>query len=135
MLTGGCLCGSVRFEISEPLADAGSCHCSMCRRAHGAAFATFAAVKPGSFKWVSGEDDVGIYQSSEEGYRAFCRKCGSPLGAMQKGELTWVTLGTIEGDPGVRPQAHIFVASKAPWFEINDDLPQFDEYPPSMQQE
>ena len=97
-ITGGCLCGAVRYEISEPLSQAGSCHCSMCRRAHGAAFATFAAVKPESFRWLAGHEDVSVYQSSPEGYRVFCRHCGSPLGAMQDDKITWVTLGTIDGD-------------------------------------
>lgn len=131
-ITGGCLCGAVRYSIDQPLARAGSCHCSMCRKAHGSAFATFAAVPPGSFTWVAGEDKVGKFQSSEEGIRCFCKVCGSPLGAMSGDALGWVTLGTVDGDPGVRSEANIFVDSKAPWFEILDGLPQFEEYPPDM---
>jgi hypothetical protein len=99
----------------------------MCRKAHGSAFGTFAEVKPGSFSWQTGEGNVGRYQSSEEGVRCFCKICGSPLGAMSGDSIGWVALGTVDGDPGVRSQANIFVNSKAPWFEILDKLPQFDE--------
>jgi hypothetical protein len=131
-IKGGCLCGAVRYEIDEPLGETGSCHCSMCRKAHGAAFATFASVKPGSLRWTAGEEALSVYASSEQGRRCFCRHCGSQLGAMEKGELRWLALGSVDGDPGVRSGANIFVASKAPWFDIHDGLPQFDEYPPEM---
>lgn len=130
-IVGGCLCGAIRYQIDGDLARAGSCHCSMCRKAHGAAFGTYAEVPEGGFRWTAGEDEVRTFESSPDGGRAFCPHCGSTLGAVDKGELRWVTLGTVDGDPGVRPQAHIFVASKAPWDDINDDLPCFDEYPPS----
>lgn len=133
-IRGSCLCGGIRYEIDGQLRDAGNCHCSMCRRAHGAAFATYAQVRLDEFSWVSGEELVSVYESSPGGYRCFCRVCGSPLGARAKdGKLSWVTLGTVEGDPGVRPNAHIFVGSKAPWYEIADHLPQFDEWPPNAQ--
>ncbi len=128
MIRGSCLCGGVRYEIAGELRDAGNCHCSMCRRTHGAAFGTYAQVNPDEFRWVAGQELVSAYESSPGGYRCFCRVCGSPLGA--DGKLSWVTLGTVEGDPGVRPRGHIFVGSKAPWYEITDDLPQFDAWHP-----
>lgn len=131
-VVGGCLCATVRYEISQPLGPAGSCHCSMCRKAHGAAFGTFASVKPGAARWTSGADSLGVYHSSEKGRRCFCRHCGSPLGELKDGELRWVALGTVDGDPGVRPEAHIFVASKAPWHEISDGLPQFEQNRPPV---
>lgn len=130
-IEGGCLCGAVRYRIDGEMKQVGSCYCSMCRKSHGAAFGTYASVPDGALTWLSGIDDVKVYQSSPEGGRAFCMHCGSTLGAVENDELRWVTLGTVDGDPGVRPQAHIFVASKAPWHDINDDLPQFDEYPPT----
>lgn len=130
-IEGGCLCGAIRYRIDEELKQAGSCYCSMCRKSHGAAFGTYAAVPDGSLTWLSGKDEVKIYRSSTEGGRAFCPRCGSTLGAVENDVLKWVTLGTVDGDPGVRSQAHIFVASKAPWHDITDDLPQFDEYPPT----
>ena len=107
------------------------CHCSMCRRSHGAAFATFARVDANDFNWLSGEKLVGSYESSTGLNRCFCRICGSPLGDRSKdGKLGWINLGSIEGDPGIRPDGHIYVGSKAPWHEIMDDLPQYDEQPP-----
>jgi len=130
-IEGGCLCGKVRYQVRGGLTQAGSCYCSMCRRSHGAAFGTYAAVPDGGFHWLAGEDDVSVYNSSPSGGRAFCRHCGSTLGAVENGALRWITLGTVDGDPGIRPQANIFVGSKAPWYEITDNLPQFDEYPPS----
>ena len=129
-IRGSCLCGSVSYEIDGSLRDASSCHCSMCRKAHGAAFGTYAGLEPDEFRWVSGEELVTVYTSSPGMGRCFCRACGSTLGAAQKGKVSWITLGTVDGDPGVKPRAHIFVGSKAPWHEITDDLPQFEEWPP-----
>ncbi len=129
-IEGACLCGSVRYEASGDLSDAGNCHCSMCRKAHGAAFATYASVEPKDFLWISGEHLVSFYEASPGACRTFCRICGSTMGATEDGRITSVTLGTIDGDPGVQPRSHIFVGSMAPWYEIHDDLPQFDEWPP-----
>ena len=129
-IKGGCLCGKVRYKITGPLFAADHCHCSMCRRQHGAAFSTYANFNPGDFKWVSGEDHVKVYETLEGAGWCFCSECGSSLAGTEKGRVTTVTLGTVEGDPGVRPESHIFVASMAQWHEINDDLPQFDERPP-----
>ena len=130
-IEGGCLCGKVRYEIDGELTGAGNCHCSMCRRAHGAAFGTYAGFGDATFTWVSGEEFVKTYSSSTEGGRCFCTECGSTLGAVANDKIGWITLGTVDGDPGVVPQAHIFVTSKAPWHDITDDLPQFEAYPPS----
>ncbi len=130
-IRGGCLCGGVRYEIDGSLGEAGHCHCSMCRRAHGAAFSTYADVDPSQFRWVLGEQLVAVYESKPGVGWCFCRLCGSTLAASDDGRVTSVTLGTIEGDPGVRPQEHNFVGSKARWYEITDDLPQFRERSPS----
>jgi hypothetical protein len=102
----------------------------MCRRTLGAAFGTYARVDAEEFRWLYGKSLLATYESSPSVYRCFCRQCGSALGALgEKGRLSWVTLGTVIGDPGSRPEAHIFVGSKASWHEIMDDLPQFDEWP------
>jgi hypothetical protein len=127
---GGCLCGGVRYEINGALRNSGHCHCSMCRRQHGAAFGTYAEFNPGEFRWVSGEDLLSVHESSPGAGWYFCRACGSSLAATDSGELNTVMLGTVEGDPGVRPGEHIFVGSKAPWHEIIDSLPRFEEWPP-----
>ena len=130
-IKGGCLCGKVRYEITGSFVDADHCHCSKCRRQHGAAFATYAQVNSGDFKWVSGEDYLKVYETLAGSGWCFCTECGSSLAGTEKGKITTVTLGTVEGDPGIKPESHIFVGSKAGWYEINDDLPQFEERPPA----
>ena len=131
-IKGSCLCGAVQYEVTGELKNIGHCYCSMCRKSHGAAFATYAGIDAEKFQWLTGEDMVTDYISSADGGRCFCQKCGSTIGAVENGKVTYITLGTVDGDPGVRPQGHIFVGSKAPWVEITDSLPQFDEYPPDM---
>ncbi len=126
-ITGGCLCGKVQYEISGPLFNADNCHCSMCRRQHGAAFSTYADFNPGDFKWKSGENCVKVYETSSGAGWCFCSECGITLAGTESGKITSITLGTVEGDPGIRPESHIFVGSKAQWYAINDDLPQFEE--------
>ena len=126
-INGGCLCGLVRYRINGELNDADHCHCSMCRRQHGAAFATYANVGPGQFEWVSGRELTKLFETPGGDGWCFCSECGSTLAGTEKGEVTSITLGSVEGDPGIRPSAHIFVGSKADWDEITDDLPQFDE--------
>lgn len=126
---GGCLCEEVRYKVDGPLYEARNCHCSMCRRLSGAAFGTYARVNPTDFRWVSGAEYVAVYESSPGGGRCFCQKCGSTLGAKLRGKVSYITLGTVDGEPGVRPEAHVFVGSKATWYEITDGIPQFEEWP------
>ena len=126
MIRGSCLCGSVRYEVHGSLGRVSHCHCSMCRKAHGAAFATYGRVESGDFVLVSGADDIASYQSSPEVTRTFCKRCGSALQFIttkRPGSFS-VALGTLDDDPGVQASLHIFVGSKAPWFDITDDLPQ-----------
>lgn len=131
MTTGACLCGTVRYEIDDPMSAMVNCHCSMCRKEHGAAFATFVTAPIGGFRWISGEDSVASYESSPGGTRPFCRRCGSALPTlMPQMGIVAAPAGNLEGDPGIRPQMHIFAGSRLPGFEITDDLPRFDEYPP-----
>lgn len=131
MLRGSCLCGSVRYEISGPLSGALNCHCSTCRKAHGAAFRSRARVNAKDFNWVQGEEFVTYFESSPSNYRGFCRVCGSPVLSKSDNDTSayGLPLGALDDDPGVKPQLHIFVGSKAPWHEITDNLPQFQEYP------
>jgi hypothetical protein len=102
----------------------------MCRKSHGAAFATWLFVEPEHFRWTSGAELVAAYASSPGVERCFCTRCGSPLAARLHGHVVEVTCATLDGEVGVRPREHIFVGSKASWHEITDDLPQFDAFPP-----
>ena len=121
--SGSCLCGAVRYEVLGPLFEVSHCHCSMCRRQHGAAFATYAQFEAGHFRWVGGESYLKIYETESGAGWCFCIQCGSTLAASNHGEITSITLGTLQDDPETKPEYHIFVASKAPWFEITDELP------------
>ena len=126
MLRGSCLCASVRYEIRGPVGRASHCHCAMCRKAHGAAFATYGRVERSDFAVLSGAEDIASYRSSPEVIRTFCKRCGSNLQFISdKRPRTFaLALGTLDDDPGVQASLHIFVASRAPWFQITDDLPQ-----------
>ena len=126
MLRGSCLCGTVRYEIRGPVSRVTHCHCAMCRKAHGAAFATYGRVERSDFAVVAGAEDIASYRSSPEVIRTFCKRCGSNLQFISdKRPSTFaLALGTLDDDPRVQASLHIFVASKAPWFQITDDLPQ-----------
>jgi hypothetical protein len=134
MVKGSCLCGGTQYEIAGDIKLMANCHCSMCRKHHGAAFVTFVGVNTADFRWVKGEDLLEHYQSSPGHTRAFCRVCGSSLPDPDPGATDfYLPAGTLDDDPGARPAGHIFVGSKAPWVEISDELPQFDEYPPGFE--
>jgi hypothetical protein len=103
----------------------------MCRKVHGAAFGSFLHADGRGFRWLSGESMVKNYRSSPGNMRAFCSTCGSNLPVLEnEGDHVIVPAGSLDGDPQVRPIVHIHTASKAPWFEITDSLPQFPEFPP-----
>ena len=127
MIRGSCLCKGVQFEIHGALERASHCHCSMCRKAHGAAFGTYGIGKARDFKLLSGAELIERYASSPGVTRTFCRRCGSTLQFIsdKNADALEIALGVLDGDPGVRATHHIFVASKAPWFEITDGLPQY----------
>ena len=131
-MTGHCECGRVQFEVDGEINDFSHCHCSQCRRLHGAAFATFAGVARSDFRYVTGESDVTTYASSGTHQRVFCTICGSNVlvGLETEPETYYVSMSMIDGDPPRPPAYHIFVGSKAPWHEITDDLPQHDAFPP-----
>lgn len=134
MLEGSCLCAGVRYRAEGPLGEMSSCHCGMCRKAHGAAYATFITVPLAGFRVVRGSELVATYSSSSELDRLFCRVCGSSFAIIEaKTGEAFVAAGTLDVDPGVRPTSQIFVGSKSPWVEIEDDIPAFDEYPPDEQ--
>ena len=130
--TGSCLCGDVRFRARGPSLFCCHCHCRWCRKAHGAAFSTFARTAANQLHVRQGDAAIRRYRSSPQVERSFCGTCGSNLFFRFDllPDAIWVAVGTIDGDPGMRPQAHIFADFQAPWHAILDELPQFPEYPP-----
>ena len=130
-LTGGCLCGGVRFEVSEPLRAAGYCHCTRCQRRTGTAASVQGRVERGSFRIASGEELVGRFDPGDGGFlKEFCSACGSALWSRDPSdpEVVSVRLGAFDADPGVRPSYRQFVAYAAPWEPVPDDgLERFPE--------
>ena len=129
-LTGGCLCGGVRYEIDEPLVSASYCHCTRCRRRTGTAASAQARIVPGSLRVVSGAELVREWDPGDGWPKAFCSACGGALWSRHpsnEGELG-VRLGTLDGDPGIAPQWHQYVAYAASWEPLPDDgLPRSPE--------
>src|SRR5262245_29607808 len=124
VIAGGCLCGGVRYEVRGSFLRASYCHCSRCRRHSGSAFGAQGRVRREDFRVTQGLDLVRSYRPDGGAVKAFCGVCGSSLfgGAWPEGPEVSIRLGTVDGDPGIRPQFHTFVGSKATWFEILDDL-------------
>ncbi len=131
MFSGHCECGRIQFEVDGEINDFSHCHCSQCRRMHGAAFATFAGVARNKFRYLSGEADISVYPSSATHERVFCAKCGSNIlvALSEEPDSLYLSMSAIDGDPPRPPGYHIFVGSKAAWHEITDDLPQYDTVP------
>ena len=130
LLTGGCFCGAVRYAIDAPLKAARSCHCSRCRKAFSGAGSAYAEIEPGALTWTSGQQQVVRYESQPGWGLGFCATCGSTLCGFHHDQVHGVTLGCVDGDPGVAIQMHIFVGSRAPWDHIAGDTPQFEAGPP-----
>ena len=125
ILAGECFCGAVRYAVADMFEYALNCHCSNCRRTTGSAFKPFAGIARDRLSMTSGGDNVMIY-GDDAGHDAHCRRCGSLLySVVRDGAYAHVAMGTLVDDPSIRPNAHIFVGSKAPWFSITDDLPQY----------
>lgn len=129
MQQGRCLCGGVRFQIEGELAPIQICHCGQCRKAQGGAFASNIPVAEGAFQLLAGEELLQRYESSPGKQRVFCRQCGSPLFSRHElipGVLR-IRAGLLEGELQTRPAAHFFVASKANWWTLDDELPRYAE--------
>jgi len=134
-IAGGCTCGGVRFEVSEPLLDAHYCHCTRCQRRTGTAASVSALVAPGTLGIVAGEDLVDSWDPGDGGWiKSFCSRCGGHLfgTSADDPELVCIRMGAIDGEPGVRPTAHQFTDYAAVWAPIPDDgLPRFAERIPA----
>ena len=128
-ITGGCFCGRIRYRVAEPLRNARSCHCSRCRKAFSGAGSAYAEVAPGSFAWISGADELTQFESTPGWGLGFCRTCGTTLCGFHEGIAHGVTLGSVDGDPGIQIGMHIFVDSRAPWDHIGGTAPQFAQSP------
>jgi len=127
MLKGACLCGKVQYEVLALESKMANCHCSMCRKFHGAAFATFGAAKVENFRWLKGKESLKSYTAENGTIRRFCENCGSSLTfspANDPGKYIEFSLGSLETPILQRPDAHIFVEFKASWYDIKDALPQ-----------
>jgi hypothetical protein len=131
--SGSCLCGGVRYEIDGELGAILNCHCSMCRKAHGAAFRTRVSVPRQCLRIVQGRELLAEYRSSFSTVRRFCRVCGSPMmnSWTEEPDAYGLALATLDQDPGRGPLFHVFAGSKAPWYVICDGLPQFEGDPPA----
>lgn len=133
-IRGSCLCGGVRFEIARVVGPFELCHCPRCRRASGSAFAALVGVRTEDFRLLAGAELIRRYEAPIRERpppyaTAFCARCGSPAPDPPPG-ADWfeIAAGTLEEDPGLRPDRHIYVEGKAPWYEIADALPQLDAH-------
>jgi hypothetical protein len=132
-LTGGCLCGGVRFEIDAPPVSASYCHCTRCQRRTGTAASVQARIAPGSLRVTQGEELIRAFQPPNGFPKLFCGSCGSALWSQSADnpDIVSVRLGVFDQDPGIRPAWRQFVAYAAPWEPIPDDgLPRYPERPP-----
>jgi len=133
-VTGGCHCGAVRYRVTAPADEVCHCHCSICRRLHGAAFASFAIVAPADFVITQGAERLTRYDSTPGVRRYFCARCGGQIysDVDKLPDIRFYTIGTLDGgaNPGHAPgkERHIYVESKIPWWPITDDLPQAQEW-------
>lgn len=131
MSRASCLCGDVAWDLSGPYVFMHHCHCARCRKAHGTPFATYLGGTLDAFR-LQGADRVATWTAANGASRSFCGRCGSVVPGAPFDGLIFAPAGNFDADPGERPGDHIFVASKAPWYEIADDLPRFDAYPPGV---
>ena len=130
MHRGSCLCGTIRYEIVGPIGEMGHCHCKMCQKAHGTAFATYARVSSDSFRFVAGSDSSTEYRSSERTTRTFCRECGSSLQFIRTGKSHFgIAVGTLDDDPDVEPTYQIWTSSKACWWQLQEGLLSHESQP------
>ena len=131
-MRGSCLCGGVAFE-ADSVQLLVQCHCSLCRKSHGTAFRAGAMVPAGAFRWLSGDDLLRVYRAPS-GYTApFCRICGSTAPwVSEEYDAVFVPCGLFDGPVDRSYDFHVFVGSKAPWWEISDSLRRFEEYPPGL---
>jgi hypothetical protein len=131
---GSCLCGAARYVVEGEVARCHNCHCARCRKAKSAAYASNLFTAMDGVRFTRGEELLASFELPDARFftQVFCRVCGSPMPRFDRErKLAIVPMGSLDDDPGIRPNRHIFVGSKAPWFVISDDLPQYAELPPT----
>lgn len=127
-MKGSCACGGIQYELNDPFLVANHCHCSICRKVHGAAFGTFGHAKAEAFRWIKGKELLTGYRSSEGNVRNFCQVCGSNMPSVfPQMNYVRIPLATLDDEPKTHPVAHLYVQSKVSWYEIADTLPQYPE--------
>jgi hypothetical protein len=130
-MSGSCLCGAIRYQIDSKPDRAHNCYCGRCRKVRGAAFASNLFVAREFFSWAQGEDRLRSFKppKTKRFQHVFCTTCGSSMPALHpEREIVVVPMGSLDCDPEIAPQAHIFVDSKASWVTIRDDLPQYERH-------
>jgi hypothetical protein len=126
-LAGECECGAVQYEVEDAFLYSANCHCSRCRAATGTAFKSFAGIERNKLAVTAGQEALLVY-GKPDANDSRCAACGSLLfSVVRDGAFVHVAMGSLKDAPTIRPTEHIFVGSKAPWFEITDDLPQHQE--------
>ena len=126
-LAGACECGAVQYEVQNAFLYSANCHCSRCRAATGTAFKSFAGIERNKLAVTAGQEALLVY-GKPDANDSRCAVCGSLLfSVVRDGASVHVAMGSLKDAPTIRPSEHIFVGSKAPWFEITDDLPQHQE--------
>lgn len=131
MHKGSCLCGKITFEIDQKISQITYCHCPMCRKAQGTAFGTNTAIDKSNFRFISGREYIKEFLSSSDKYRCFCKNCGSPIYSyfLSNPFILRLRIGCLDTIPEGKPNLHIYVEEKAPWYEINDGLPKYTTIP------
>lgn len=128
-ITGDCFCGTVGYRIDGKIKDTVSCHCSRCRKAFSAQASAHASIDSEDFEWTSGESNLTAYVNKEGLGIVFCKTCGSTMAVVFNGAVCGITLGCVNGDPGVKISRHIYVGSKAAWDVLPEGVLMFEEGP------
>ena len=132
LITGECFCSAVRYQIKGKLSSPRSCHCSRCRKVFGGAASAYAIVDPNEFSWVAGEEFLTTFINREQIGMRFCSRCGSTLCGTYQGHIHGITLGTLNETPDIGAITHIYVASRAKWESLPDDIIQYAKAPPEL---
>ena len=128
-MKASCLCGQVEFEIKAPFISASYCHCGQCRKSHAASLVAYGVSLKSEIEWLSGKKRIRRFASSERARRGFCKDCGTHLYFYNKDHPNHmdIPLAIVDGEPNITPDCHIFVSCKSNWYDILDDLPQFEK--------